>query len=233
MSFLTNGSLALSLPASGSGFSVATPPAASVPAASVTAARREPVIVPIDEKPRAINIVFAADPGAGKYDGVVGRPNDVWNLADVGVTRTPLLKSASGAFTPVRLEVSENDGARSISEHAGIFHGYIYHNCRCVDLKATLHDLPRGKYDILVYAHGDAPEQNANVELAIHGETIARQSTLNDGTWRFRSTDWQEGVQYVRFQLNHGGRHPVEMISHRDGSPYSMFNAIQIVRLED
>ena len=37
-------------------------------------------------RPVGLNIVFATDPGAGKYDGAVGKSDDAWNHVDVGQT---------------------------------------------------------------------------------------------------------------------------------------------------
>ncbi|OYW19143.1 MAG: hypothetical protein B7Z55_09415, partial [Planctomycetales bacterium 12-60-4] len=179
------------------------------------------------------NVVFAHDPGPGKYDGVVGRPHDAWNFVDAGTRQVGLLKAIDGRLTPVGLKLSETDGRWGIEGQAGIFHGYLYHNCRCVDVQATLTDLPAGHYRIYVYAHGDAPDQNADIELSIAGETLAKKPTLNDGTWKFRSREWTEGNQFVSFDLQHGGKHPVDIISHRAGSVYSMLNALQIVRIDD
>lgn len=180
---------------------------------------------------RSINVVFAYDPGAGNYDGAVGKPSDSWNLVDVGVTKLSGLKSRKGQKTSVELRVSENDGEWGIEGNKGIFHGYIYHNNRCVDLDATFTGLPAGRYRIYVYAHGDAPDQNAEIELAVGKEVYGRKATLNDGSWKFRSSKLAEGVQYVSFEFTATSKDPVRITSFRSGSTYSMFNAIQIVPL--
>jgi hypothetical protein len=41
-----------------------------------------------------------------------------------------------------------------------------------------------------------------------------------------------EGVQYVVFEFSVENGDDVKFISHRDGSDYSMFNAIQIVPID-
>jgi hypothetical protein len=179
----------------------------------------------------AVNVVFGFDPGPGQYDGVVGKPKDTWNLVDVGVTELKTLKNKKGTKTPVRLTISENDGEWGIKDHTGIYHAYIYHNNRSVDLQAVFNGLPRGRYKIYVYAHGDAPNQNAEIELAVGKEIYGRKATLNDGSWDFRSPKLAEGNQYVSFEFVVGGNEPVRVTSYRAGSSYSMFNAIQIVPL--
>ncbi len=180
----------------------------------------------------AINIGFAHDPGPGNYDGIVGRPNDVWNFVDIGTTAVDYLRSADGLGTPMTLKVSRHDGEWGIEGVSGVFHGYIYHNCQCIDLNATITGLPPGRYMAYVYAHGDAPNQNAEVELAVGPESYGRKSTLNDGTWKFRSKTVEEGVQYVSFQFASAAGQPVTITAHRAGSGYSMLNAIQIAPMD-
>lgn len=187
--------------------------------------------VSVDETPAEINVVFGLDPGKGNYDGVTGEPDDTWNLLDVGQRSIPGLRSAQGSATPVKLSVSENDGEWGIPGHSGIFHAYIYHNSQSVDLKATFDGLSPGLYRIYVYAHGDAPNQNAEVELLIGEESQGSKRTLNDGTMDFRAETLEEGVQFVSFEIAVTDESPINIISKRDGSGYSMFNAIQIVRV--
>ncbi len=185
----------------------------------------------LDRDPVALNVVFGLDPGKGNYDGVVGKADDTWNLLDVGQTAIKELRSHAGAKTPVSLQVSENDGEWGIPDHAGVFHAYIYHNSRRVDLQAKFNGLPTGQYRVYVYAHGDAPDQNAEVELAVGAESLGSKSTLNDGSWKFRSKTFTEGVQFVSFEVSITDSEPIQITSKRAGSSYSMFNAIQIVRI--
>lgn len=181
----------------------------------------------------ALNVVFGRDPGRGKYDGVVGKPHDHWNLVDVGQTSIPALVNRKGARTRVSFQLSPNDGEWGIQGQAGVYHAYLYHNCRCVDLKATLKGLAPGRYKIYVYAHGDAPNQNAEVELAVGRENYGRKATLNDGSWDYRSQKYAEGVQYVSFTFVVEEGDPVSITSRRAGSTYSMFNAMQIVPIKN
>lgn len=189
-----------------------------------------PTRTPADiSQPAGLNIVFAHDPGPGHYDGVVGRPDDRWNLVELGTTKLETVITSDGRESPVELQLSANDGEWGVQQHSGIFHGYIYHNCQCVDLQATLKGLPRGRYKAYVYAHGDAPNQNAMVELAVGPESFGKKPTLNDGSTDFRSPKLAEGVQYVSMEFMVTGDQPVVITSHRSGSSYSMLNAIQIV----
>lgn len=180
---------------------------------------------------RSLNIVFAHDPGIGNYDGIVGRPGDVWNSVDIGTTAVDYMRYSDASPSTARLRVSRHDGEWGIKGQSGIFQGYIYHNCRCVDLETKVLDLPAGKYKIYVFAHGDAPDQNAEIELKVGKRVVGRKATANDGTWDYRTEPYREGLQYVSFNFNKRAGEEVTLISHRGPSGYSMFNAIQIVPL--
>jgi len=195
--------------------------------------RKRAVPVPDPNRPatRSLNIVFAHDPGIGNYDGIVGRPNDVWNSVDIGTTAVDYTRYSDASPSTARLRITRHDGEWGITGQTGIFHGYIYHNCRCVDLETKVLDLPAGKYKIYIFAHGDAPEQNAEIELKVGQRTLGRKATANDGTWDFRTQAFREGLQYVSFDFTIKAGEELTLISHRAGSDYSMFNAIQIVPL--
>lgn len=182
---------------------------------------------------RSLNVVFAHDPGIGNYDGIVGRPSDVWNSVDIGTTAVDYLRYSDATPSTARLRVTRHDGEWGIQGQSGIFQGYIYHNCRCVDLETKILDLPAGKYKIYVFAHGDAPDQNAEIELKVGKRVIGRKATANDGTWDYRTQPYREGLQYVSFQFKKKAGEEVTLISHRGPSGYSMFNAIQIVPLAE
>ena len=178
-----------------------------------------------------LNIGFAHDPGAGHYDGVVGSSGDVWNFVSLGTTAKDFMRLSDMRPSTARLRISRHDGVWGIAGQSGVFHGYIYDNCRCKDLEVTILDLDPGRYRAFVYAHGDAPDQNANIELRIADESIGKKATANDGTHGYRSQPMTEGIQYVTFDFDVWRGNKVKFISHRDGSSYSMFNAIQIVPL--
>lgn len=185
------------------------------------------------ESDRMLNIGFAHDPGAGKYDGVVGAPTDTWNLVSMGTTAKDFMRYSDASGSTARIRITRHDGAWGIDGHQGIFRGYIYDNCQCKDLETTILDLEPGRYRAYVYAHGDASNQNANIELLVSGESHGRKATANDGTNRYRSLEMTEGVQYVTFKFKVQSGEEVKFISHRDGSSYSMFNAIQLVPLKE
>lgn len=178
-----------------------------------------------------ININFAADPGVGNHGGVIGHPTDHWNFVDYGQQKISKLRSANGKIRDVELSVSQNDGEWGIKGHQDAYHSYIYHNCRCVDLQVELQSLPEGLYEVFVFAHGDAPNQNAAIELQSGNLKLTGKATLNDGSWNFRNEEMQEDNQYVRYVIEVAAGDPLTITSRRDGSEYSMFNAIQIMKI--
>lgn len=182
---------------------------------------------------RSLNIVFAHDPGIGNYDGVVGRPQDIWNMVDLGTTAVDYTRYSDASPSTARLRITRHDGEWGIQGQSGIFQGYIYHNCRCVDLQTRVLDLPSGKYKIYVFAHGDAPNQNAKVQLKVGNRIVGQKATASDGTWNYRTKPFREGVQYVSFDFEIKAGQELTLTSFRGDSDYSMFNAIQIVPQTD
>lgn len=174
------------------------------------------------------NLVFAADPGPGNYDGLIGQPSDIWNFAELGVTAMDFTRFSDASPSTARLRISQHDGEWGIAGQTGILHGYIYHNCRCVDLATKILDFPAGKYRMHVYAHGDAPDQNAAIELRIGARKIGIKTTAQGALWETRESAFSQGVEFVSFDFEVKTGEAIRIISHRAGSDYSMFNAIQI-----
>lgn len=181
---------------------------------------------------RILNINFGKAPEDSQPRGAIGGPGDLWTLVDVRETKKAGLPMADGTTTDIVLQLSENDGEWGIPGPFDVYHAYLYHNCRCVDLSVTLTYLPQGIYEAYVFAHGDAPDQNAAIEIQSGGVVYAGRKTLNDGSHRYRSREYEEGNQYVKYTIDVKDGSPVVITSKRDGSSLSMFNAIQLKRLK-
>ncbi|MFG0335362.1 MAG: hypothetical protein ACF8TS_18540 [Maioricimonas sp. JB049] len=183
------------------------------------------------ERPVRINVTFGTEAEEGRRNGVIDAPRDVWNLIDYAQPELKTVRLADGSASDVRIAVSDNDGEWGIEGPAGAYHAYIYHNCRCVDVSATFEYLPPGIYDLYVFAHGDAPDQNAAIEVESAGVVTTGRATLNDGTWDFRSRKFKDGNQYVKYTVEVKVGHPLVITSRRDGSAYAMLNSIQLERV--
>lgn len=181
---------------------------------------------------KLININFANPVDDVDPQAAIKNPGAHWNFVDYSQTELTGIRSADGAVTDIAMEISPNDGEWGIPGETGVYHGYIYHNCRCVDLEVKLFDVPAGIYEVYVFAHGDAPNQNAAIEIESNGTKLSGQSTLNDGTWRFKESQLQEGNQYVKYLVEVVTDQPLKITSKRDGSDYSMFNALQLRKLD-
>ena len=179
-----------------------------------------------------LNLNFGREPRSQIVNGVCGSETDEWTLIDHGELKKEGIKYADGTPSDVEVTVSANDGEWGVADHYGVAHAYVYHNCRCVDLAVTLKYLSPGTYDVYVVAHGDAPNQNAAIEIQSGRRSYSGKATLNDGTWNFRQQQLEEGNQYVWYRIEVSSDTPVVITSRRDGSNLSMFNAIQLAKVK-
>ncbi|MCA8992033.1 MAG: hypothetical protein KDA88_08640 [Planctomycetaceae bacterium] len=207
-----------------------SPPDAAMKVAVTQSA--QPMGKPAKGARHILNINFGKAPEDSAPNGVIGGPHDVWTQVDVHETSKLGLPMADGTPTDITLELSENDGVWGIPGSFDVYHAYLYHNCRCVDLTVTLRDLPAGMYEAYVFAHGDAPDQNAAIEIQSGGTLYSGRKTLNDGTYDYRSRGHKEGNQFVKYTIEVTTGEPVVITSKRDGSSLSMLNAIQMKKLK-
>ena len=188
---------------------------------------------PSKDAARILNINFGMAPRDVRPNGATGGRHDVWTLVDVGETTKTNLPMADGTPTKVSLELSATDGEWGIPGAFDVYHAYLYNNARNVDLALTLHNLPPGRYDVYVFAHGAAPDQNAAIEITSAGKTSCGKATSKDGSMTFLSREHEEGVQYVHYAINVKKGKPVTITSRRDGSALAMFNAVQLQHVTD
>ena len=186
---------------------------------------------PSADAAQILNINFGMPPRDVRPNGAIGGPHDVWTLVDVGETSKTSLPMADGTPTDVSLKFSQTDGEWGIPGAFDTYHAYLYHNARNVDLTLTLQNLPAGRYDVYVFAHGAAPEQNAAIEVDSGGKHATAKATIKDGSMSFLSREHHEGVQYVRYTVKVKKSQPLVITSRRDGSDLAMFNAVQLHRL--
>ena len=185
---------------------------------------------PAEDMAQTLNINFGMNPLDEQFHGVLEDSATYWNLIDVGELKKTGLRFANGEISDIEVEVSPNDGEWGIAGLTGAYHAYIYDNSRAVDLSVTVRSLPPGLYEAIVVAHGDAPDQNAAIEIQSGPTLMTGKSTLNDGTWNFRTNEFQDENQFVRYFVEVLPGTPLVITSKRDGSNLSMFNAIQLRR---
>ena len=181
---------------------------------------------------RLLNINFGRAPMGATCGSVLGGDYDYWNLVDHGELNRDRLRWGDGSISDVSISVSPNDGEWGIAGHTGVYHAYICHNARNVDVSVTINNLPAGKYNAYVMAHGDSPDQNASVEILSEDNVYSGESTVGDGSADYRSHELTPGCQYVQYKIQVVADQPVVITSRRAASSLAMLNAIQLYRIK-
>jgi hypothetical protein len=80
-----------------------------------------------------------------------------------------------------------------------MFDGYIYNDLG-IPITIALNGVPAGSYDLYIYGHGAADNQNGVYQVYADGNDYGTQATSEGGCWnQFIGTAWQEGTHYVRY----------------------------------
>lgn len=161
----------------------------------------------LDEQPLLVNIVFGARGSPPKQGfAATGRSvGDYWNryerdgvggLSD-GKGLLENLKTSDQAPTAIELAIENAHNSWGNGARDWMYKDYLY-PFGPGNLVVTLRNAPVGYYDIYVYGHGVAEGQNGIYELNVGDTDYGRKSTGATAEWR--SSDWREGVQYVRYR---------------------------------
>lgn len=95
------------------------------------------------------------------------------------------------------------------------------------NIVSTLSDLPAGRYDFYVYAHGEAANENGVVNLTVNGISLGTKSTTVSTNWN--ANDWTEGSQYVVFRdVNIYDEAACQIIVLPGASGKAVINGVQI-----
>lgn len=163
--------------------------------------------------------------------------NDFWNLYNRdgeggqwltnGVAAN--LKLADGTPTTASVNVVNGPGLWVNGYPDNMFSGYLY-PFNGGDINVTLSDLAAGTYTIYVYAHGGPPdEQNSRINLISGDTNYGTAATATNSLWR--STNWVEGGQFVRFSnVTVSEGRPVLITASPDGTTFAFINGVQLVR---
>ena len=97
----------------------------------------------------------------------------------------------------------------------------------------TITNLPPGTYHVLAYGHGGPPDvQNTRFELLTAGISQGSKRTTTRPGWN--TTNWVEGLQYVRFDdVPVYQDHPLVLVSYPDAIPVALLNGVQLVQVND
>jgi hypothetical protein len=165
------------------------------------------------------------------YAAVGETPSDFWTwYLEPGQTSVTLtnLSWSNGSTNGVSLTVSNapSQGTNPVSDQ--MYSAYIYE--AGANLGLTVSNLPTGIYDIFLYGHGPATNQNGIFQLTTWGTNYGTESTTTVGTNSYTSTNWQEGQQYIVFRsIWVTNTQPVYITVEDDGAGYAIVNGLQMM----
>ena len=189
-----------------------------------------------------LNVQFGVDSSTPKVGAAaVGMSaGDIWNLysrddGQGGFRPTGILTNlvwADGTPIPASLQVDNAPGAWG-NEHPDPMFGVYLYPFNGGPITLTLSSLPPGTYDLYAYGHGGPPDvQNTLFEVRSGGISFGAKRTSTRPGWS--STNWQENVQYARFEsVAVFAGHPLLILSKPDAIPQAVINGLQLVRVND
>lgn len=127
--------------------------------------------------------------------------NDYWYpyynpwVTDVTVTNLSW-STGTGLSAGHSLRVQNAPGQWGSDTGDYMYNGYVY-DWNSQGIANTWKGLPPGRYDLYLYGHGAASDQNTSFSVFTSTRDFGSKATLNTNTWS--STNWTEGVQLVTF----------------------------------
>jgi sugar lactone lactonase YvrE len=188
-----------------------------------------------------LNIDFGAhlNPNFSRKTGfaaIGNSPDDLWNLYSrdgangqwLANNELSNLKWSDGRISSIHLAVQNAGGAWYTENSDPMFQSYLYPLGRTGNIQAQLTKLPPGTYDVLFYAHGLPPTENAVVSINANGRSVGPKSTSPSFDWD--KPAWTEGSQYVLFSdVPVGADGIMTVISAPGVGGLAVINGIQLV----
>jgi hypothetical protein len=165
------------------------------------------------------------------YAAVGQTTNDFWTwYVEPGLTNVTLtnLSWSNGSTNGVSITVTNafSQGTNPVSDQ--MYSAYIYKAGANIGL--TISNVPTGIYDLFLYGHGAATNQNGVFQITTWGTNYGTNSTTTVGTNSYTSTNWQEGIQYVVFRsIWVTNTQPLYITVEDDGAGYAIVNGLQVV----
>ena len=160
-----------------------------------------------DVKPRPFNVDFGgSDPSDQVGPAAVGKEGDFWNAVAKGFNDHHTesgLSFADHEPSPIEVEMINLGGAWSFHGAMGINSPMMDHYTYPTGNKGgnsevILRNVPPGKYSVYIYGHGPHAAYYGDYTLGVGGHNYGRKQTtpkVEAGKY----TEWEEGIQYVRF----------------------------------
>jgi fibronectin type 3 domain-containing protein len=193
-----------------------------------------------------INVNFTAHWNTGSGGDKVGKAavgetmNDFWNTYSRDTTShfntrangiVPALKKANGEVTGTGLVVTNAASYWSGTHPDVMYNTHLYPAALNTTIIVGLTNVEAGRYDLYLYGHGVANNQNAAFELSVGGAVVGTKATLNGAGWN--SPIWAEGVQYVKFAAVDVAGGALWIKVKPGASSYAPINGLQLVRTGD
>jgi hypothetical protein len=138
---------------------------------------------------------------------------------------------SDGSNSAIRLAVENAAGAWYTFNSDPMFESYLYPLSRIGNIRAEISRLPAGRYDLLVYAHGQIPSENGIIEVSTESVSYGSQSTATSQGWD--PGFWVEGGQFVRFtNVIVGEGETLEINSLPGQSQLAVINGLQLILRE-
>jgi hypothetical protein len=171
-----------------------------------------------------VSLLASSVIGAGGRD--VSSPFD-WRVDGVLAD----LKFNDGTSSGADLAVFNAPGAWYTLDPDPMYQSYLY-PFNGDPIVSELTDLPTGKYDLYVYAHGQPAEENAVLSLSNGALNLGLKSTSADSA--ADGPGWTEGFEYVVFRgVDVSAGDKLTLLSTKDQSGIAMINGIQLVNLPE
>ena len=197
-----------------------------------------------------LNIDYSNESGLGeaqRYTGkaAIGIANtDYWNLVGVGFSNDYTysnLKTSDQAVTSVSVQTVgapgqwdwSGGGDPNLPNVCHAYTSYTY-NYDGTPIVTTIRGLAAGKYDFIVYAHGNLSYYNSSVTMKVgSGASTAAKVTVSDPMNTVWDTvNWTEGAQYVAWRtVTVADGEAIEFTLNADAGYTPILNAIQVMKI--
>lgn len=121
--------------------------------------------------------------------------SDFWNFSSGGNVSN--LEFANGASSGASLTIANATGAWATGAADPMYNSYLYSQNNGT-ITVAVNGLGAGIYNIYIYGHGAADNQNSTYQSSAGSQNYGSLTTLNGPGWN-SSAVWQLGLQYVEF----------------------------------
>ena len=135
---------------------------------------------------------------------------------------------SDGTNSNIRLDVSNAAGAWHTVHSDPMFESYLYPLSRLGNIVSIVSNLPSGKYDLIVYAHGRIPSENAAVKVETQSTDYGTKTNSAAANWD--PGYWADGGQFLVFaNVSIAGGESLKITSYPGESGLAVINGLQLI----